>query len=154
MGLETQVNVSMLSHESVDGDLASTFRVTSASSVFQLPNSTANLCVGFTATASTTSYVLNTLTLADDRGTFSMGTVHAAYIKNTSPSASIHLGGATFGASSAFPAGVNSVVAIPPGGFYCVGNSGSGFSGGGTFIHSGTTASTVSFSVVLVGESS
>lgn len=153
MALNAQILLSILAHESDNGDISQTLRATPATYALALTDGTgANQAQVVwsdsrtLATAGTDS--LNLSSLSDDRGTVNFSQIKAIYVRNTHATEGLRVGGATIGAFAGLPS-VTSLT-LPAGGVYL---TTAPVAGGFTGVAAQFAASgEVTYDIVLIGE--
>jgi hypothetical protein len=142
MSLNSQILLSLLTHEASSGDLTQSLRVTPVSYSAILDDTQAQVTWSDSRTLSGASNVINASSLSDERGTVTMTALKAVYLKNTSTAALT----ATPSPAGAF----GGTYTIRPGGAaVAVASDATGLSVG-TLTVAGSSGQT--YDVVLIGE--
>lgn len=124
MALNAQIQLSVLAHETSNGDISRTLRATPVSYALSLTDGTgagqAQVVWSDSRTPSGASETLNPASLPDTRDgaavVVTMTAVKAAYLKNTHGSAGLTAAGGPFGAGCTVPAGGAVLLAAPTAG--------------------------------------
>jgi hypothetical protein len=165
MALNAQIILSILAHETSAGDLSRTLRATPASYALSLTDGTganqSQIVWSDSRTVTTSSDDLRLKTLADTRdgavAVVAFSNIKLVYVRNTSASATLAIGGATgVTAFAGLPIGVP--LQIAPGGCYlysCPGPDGATAGVGiETVARFAAVSGSCSYDIILIGEGS
>lgn len=144
MSLNSQILLSLLTHEASAGDLSQTIRVTPVSYSATLAETSGMVAWSDSRTLAGSNSVINTASLIDERGTVTLTSIRAVYLKNTSAAVLT----ATPAAAGAF----GGTYTIRPGGVAVAVSEGSPGMAGGTLTVAGSSGQT--YDVLLIGEGS
>lgn len=146
MALDAQILLSILAHESSNGDVVRSLRATPATYSLVLSNGTAanqaQVVWSDSRTLSGSTDVLDATALTDDRGTVNMTALKAVYIRNT--------GTATLTATPSSAAAFGGTYHIRSGGAAAAFASDATGMAGGTLTIAGGSGQT--YEIVLIGE--
>lgn len=157
MGLEANVGLTIVAHESDTEVMANVFRVTSVNRAFSYADGTgasqAQLCWGITATVGTSGVTYNMASLPDGRGNVTVTSTKVCYVRNLSDNVHITLGGLSFGTYPVFPS-VGVITVHEGGDFLAVAPDADGYDSSGSALNAQikATAGTAAFQFIIVGE--
>ena len=144
MSLNSQILLSLLTHEASASDLSQTIRVTPVSYSATLAESSWMVAWSDSRTLAGANSVINTASLLDERGTVTLTSIRAVYLKNTSTAVLT----ATPSPAGAF----GGTYTIRPDGAAVAISAGSPGLAGGTLTVAGSSGQT--YDVLLIGEGS
>lgn len=151
MALDAQILLSILAHESSSGDISRTLRATPATYSISLADGTgdnqAQVVWSDSRTHGGSNDILDTSSLADDRGTVSFTTFKAIYIRNTHASNTLVAASISIGQTGI---SLPSAVSIAPGGALLV--CAPGAVGRPSFAITISGPSGTTYDIVLIGE--
>jgi hypothetical protein len=157
MPLNAQILLSVLAHETANGDISRTLRATPATYALALTDGTgenqAQVVWSDSRTASQFTSTIDLEALQDDRGTVSMTAIKALYVRNTGAVAVNWNGGSWVGGPLSAPS--DCLVSIPAGGamlFVAPTAGGYPVTGSPNTIDVDTPSGSTTYDIILIGE--
>jgi hypothetical protein len=158
MGLEANVGLTIVAHESDTEALADVFRVTSVNYAQSFTDGTganqAQLCWGITATCGTSAVQYDMNSLPSDRGNMTVTATKVCYVRNLSSDNHLRAGGVE-GPTAYGPLPAATPITVHEDSVYLVSASdadGYATNGIATLAKFSTTAGTAAFQFIIIGE--